>query len=88
MKFSLGISNILEEISSLSPFVVFLYFFGPAREISKIKVISECKNSITKIKVNKAFLRAKIFGNKGVYLGFNMKTSSDLNSLQPSAPLL
>ena len=34
-----------------------------------------------------AFLRAKIFGNKGVYLDFNIKTSSGLNSLQPSASL-
>ena len=28
MKYSLGISNFLEEISSLSHFVVFLYFFA------------------------------------------------------------
>ena len=28
MKYSLGISNFLEEISSLSHSIVFLYFFG------------------------------------------------------------
>ena len=28
MKYSLGISNFLEEISSLSNFIVFLYFFA------------------------------------------------------------
>ena len=28
MKYSLGISNFLEELSSLSHFIVFLYFFA------------------------------------------------------------
>ena len=40
MKFSLGISNFLEESSSLSHFIVFLYFFALITEESFL--ISPC----------------------------------------------
>ena len=47
MKYSLGISNFLEEISSLSQSIVFLYFFGlillqgPHKLYEKAKWLSE-----------------------------------------------
>ena len=41
MKFSLGISNFLEEISSLSHSIVFLYFFALITEEGKIHTSSE-----------------------------------------------
>ena len=40
MKYSLGISSFLEEISSLSPSVVFLYFF--ALLVEEVLLISSC----------------------------------------------
>ena len=56
MKYSLGITNFLEEISSLSYSIVFLYFFSLCSFICgilKIKQNSECnfsKDRLTDIK--------------------------------------
>ena len=43
MKYSLGISNFLEEISSLSYFIVFLYFFVVIKTIPKKKKCKKAK---------------------------------------------
>ena len=59
MKYSLGISNFLEEISSLSHSVVFLYFFALIKEelkslLMKVKEESEkvgLKPNIQKTKI-------------------------------------
>jgi len=58
MKCSLGISNFLEEISSLSHSVVFLYFFALIAEegflisscIIKLKIFFTAKRTIDKTK--------------------------------------
>ena len=42
LKCSLGISNFLEEISSLSHSVVFLYFFALIAEEGEMQIKPEC----------------------------------------------
>ena len=54
MKCSLGISNFLEEISSLSQFIVFLYFFALITEEGFL--ISPCYSLEGFIQIGIAFL--------------------------------
>ena len=42
MKCSLGISNFLEEISSLFQFIVFLYLFAPITAAAAVKLLQSC----------------------------------------------
>ena len=48
MKYSLGISNFLEEISSLSHYVVFLYFFALITEEHFLSLLAILRNSAFK----------------------------------------
>ena len=48
MKYSLGISNFLEEISSLSHSVVFLYFFALIAEETFLSLLDILQNSAFK----------------------------------------
>ena len=54
MKCSLGISNFLEEISRLSPFIVFLYFFALITEEGFL--ISPCYSLELCIQMSISFL--------------------------------
>ena len=54
MKYSLGISNFLEEISSLSHSIVFLYFFGLITEEGFL--ISPCYSLEMCIQMDLSFL--------------------------------
>ena len=54
MKCSLGISNFLEEISSLSHSIVSLYFFGLITE--EVFLISPCYSSELYIQMDVSFL--------------------------------
>ena len=46
MKISLGISNFIEEISSLSHSVVFLYFFAMITEEGFLSTLVWCKHEL------------------------------------------
>ena len=59
MKFSLGISNFLEEISSLSYFMVFLYFFALIPEEGFL--ISPCYSLELCIQMGLSFLFSFVF---------------------------
>ena len=59
MKCSLGSSNFLEEISSLSHFIVFLYFFALITEEGFL--ISPCCSSDLCIQMAKSFLLSFAF---------------------------
>ena len=54
MKYSLGISNFLKEISRLSPFIIFLYFFSLITE--EDFVISPCYSLELCIQMGISFL--------------------------------
>ena len=60
MKCSLGISNFLEEIPSLSPSVVFLYFFALITEEGFL--ISPCYSLELCIQMGLSFLFSFAFG--------------------------
>ena len=75
MKISLGISDFLEEISSLSHTIIFLYFFAL---ITKEGFISCCYSLELCIQVGISFLFSFAF-SFSPYLSYLYKASSDNN---------
>ena len=66
MKYSLGISNFLEEISSLSHSIAFLYFFALITEEGFL--IAPCYSLEPCIQIDISFLFSFAFASIGVYL--------------------
>ena len=61
MKCSLGISNFLEEISNLSQYIVFLYFFALiAEEIEENNRMGKTRDLFKKIRDTKGTFHSKI----------------------------